>query len=605
MKHLQRTVIAIVAALGVLFVGVAVAQDVSEPEPPPPETCEECEATGGAWFFDECFDPEACGCGWSRKICWRQPNRLRRLLLRSPCLQRRLSCSTPADNTTSTQRPSDLAGVAPRRPVPVMLGQGPGRRGCTAVHGLPPKRLGLRCWHQADRGSCCPAHVNCVVSAMGRMAVARLRSGVHPLGCRFGEEMSMSAKAGRVRVVALAIAVLVVAACGGGADETDTASSDTTGGKDEFDVVLAAVGEPTDRYEDPSLWVCRGSPTDEICTSDLATTVVGADGTAEVVDRPAAVQPDADCFYVYPTVDLRQEPGNATLDDISDMELMVRQQAAQFSSLCRVFAPLYEQATIGTYDLLEPEPADLAAPQFKHAYAQVLDAFRWYMANENDGRPIVLLGHSQGSHHLARLASELFETTPQLADQLVMAALTGAGGFGVNVTKGEAVGGTFNTLPLCSTLEDTGCVVAFNSYNVTSPPQSPGFASAGPEGTETACVNPAELVNGDPVVGESVFDYPEMGFDSLSTDISDLGLGEVTTQYLTYPLAYTAACISAGTETWLQITPADPTDPRPQIPIDNPPMTAIGLGLHLLDYQLLAGDLLALTEAKIDTAKTE
>ncbi len=49
---------------------------------------------------------------------------------------------------------------------------------------------------------------------------------------------------------------------------------------------------------------------------------------------------------------------------------------------------------------------------------------------------------------------------------------------------------------LCSSLEQTGCVIAYTSFNKSSPASAGGFASA-PEGTQAACVNPAELAHGD------------------------------------------------------------------------------------------------------------
>lgn len=405
-----------------------------------------------------------------------------------------------------------------------------------------------------------------------------------------------------LRIIAAAlVAALLLVACGDDARKT-TEPEPTTASNPSRAEVLAAVGEPTGRYDDPALWVCRGVTRDDVCTGGLATTEIARDGTSKVVPRSARRNPPADCFYVYPTVDLRQEPGNATLADTSDAELMVRQQAAPFSSLCRVFAPLYEQATIGTYRLRAPVPPDLTAPELATAYAQVLDAFRWYMANENDGRPIVLLGHSQGSDHLARLVGELFDTTPALADQLVVALLVGAGGFAVNVPDGELTGGTLARIPLCTTRDETGCVVAYNSYAATSPPPGPWWTSGGTDGTRAACVDPAELAHGTTTVTASTFDYPLMGFDGLTTDLSGLDLGAVATRLVTYPSAYDARCVSDGTETWLRIAPAYPDDPRPRIPIDNASMSGLGLGLHLLDYQLLAGDLHELTEAKIDAA---
>ena len=387
---------------------------------------------------------------------------------------------------------------------------------------------------------------------------------------------------------------------------TTSAPSSTPPVENPFDVVRTAVGEPTAHYDDPTWWACRGSADDALCTEDLAITVISADGTAEVVERPAAETPRADCFYVAPTVDGNLEPGNARANPadpavVAAGQSVVRQQAAPFSSLCRVFAPLYQQATFGSYDMRGPEPPDLTAEPFEFAYGQVLDAFRWYMANENDGRPIVLLGHSQGSHHLARLAAELFDTTPELADRLVMAGLIGAGGYGVNVADGNVVGGTFENLALCTGLEETGCVVAYNSYHVDTPPTH-WFAAAPVDGTATACVNPSELVSGATTVTESVFDYPELTAGPLVADLSTIGLGDVTTSFVSYQGAYEATCTSNGDSTWLEITPLDDENAeRPEIPIGEVNMVGIGLGLHGLDFQLFAGDLLALTEAKIAT----
>ena len=59
MSKLRMTVIAAVAALGILFVGTAVAQDDPSSSSPllPYPTQEECEANGGTWEWDFCVDP--------------------------------------------------------------------------------------------------------------------------------------------------------------------------------------------------------------------------------------------------------------------------------------------------------------------------------------------------------------------------------------------------------------------------------------------------------------------------------------------------------------------------------------------------------------------
>ena len=311
------------------------------------------------------------------------------------------------------------------------------------------------------------------------------------------------------------------------------------------------------------------------------------------VDRDRVGPPD-------PLVALDQVPANATLEDTSDMELMVRQQAAQFSQTCRVFAPLYEQATIGTYGLGSGEPPDMTAPEFDTAYEQVLDAFRHYMHNDNEGRPLVLLGHSQGSHHLTRLTSDLFDNDPELRSRLVVAALIGAGGFAVNTAPGSDVGGTFRNVPLCAELEETGCVISYTAFNEASPP-APGAFATPLEGMESACVNPVDLVGASSTTSESIFDYPEMGFSALATDISQIGLGEVGTEFVGYPQAYEAECVTDGPSTWLQVRELDELAQRPAVPIDNELVESSGLGLHLLDYHLLAADLLTIVDAKIDS----
>ena len=43
-----------------------------------------------------------------------------------------------------------------------------------------------------------------------------------------------------------------------------------------------------------------------------------------------------------------------------------------------------------------------------HAYKDVSDAFAYYLENENDGRPIILAGFSQGADMVYRLMEEYF-----------------------------------------------------------------------------------------------------------------------------------------------------------------------------------------------------
>ena len=58
MRHLYRAAITVVAAVGLLLAGTAVAQEPSDNPMLPYPTQEECEANGGVWTWDFCVDPE-------------------------------------------------------------------------------------------------------------------------------------------------------------------------------------------------------------------------------------------------------------------------------------------------------------------------------------------------------------------------------------------------------------------------------------------------------------------------------------------------------------------------------------------------------------------
>lgn len=69
------------------------------------------------------------------------------------------------------------------------------------------------------------------------------------------------------------------------------------------------------------------------------------------------------------------------------------------------------------------------------------------MVEENDGRGVVLLGHSQGAGHLRRLLAEELDDDARLRSLLVSAVLLGTS---VAVPEGELVGGDLQEIPACT-----------------------------------------------------------------------------------------------------------------------------------------------------------
>lgn len=115
---------------------------------------------------------------------------------------------------------------------------------------------------------------------------------------------------------------------------------------------------------------------------------------------------EADVFYVYPTVSgiSFTDNGNSWFADITLPE--VREEAngnQRFNKMLygeyNFYAPYYRQMIFEAYS----QPDDTLAKLAAFAFNDVNDAFQYYMAHDNHGRPFFLMGHSQGSQMLIEL----------------------------------------------------------------------------------------------------------------------------------------------------------------------------------------------------------
>jgi Protein of unknown function (DUF3089) len=135
--------------------------------------------------------------------------------------------------------------------------------------------------------------------------------------------------------------------------------------------------------------------------------------------------------------------------------------------VCRVFAPVYRQGTLTSLVAGTTTAADGAM-----AFADVLDAWKHYIANDNGGRGVLLIGHSghsQGASILTALIKSEIDPNPDLRGRLVSAMLLGTS---LQVPDGKDVGGDFANVPLCHTPHDTGCAITYGSFRSTAPPPS-------------------------------------------------------------------------------------------------------------------------------------
>lgn len=359
------------------------------------------------------------------------------------------------------------------------------------------------------------------------------------------------------------------------------------------------------RYADPGRWICLPGRGD-ICSRDLGAIELFANGSsAPVPPRPPATSSTVDCFYVYPTVGLNLIPGNPDpyYMDRSAIEAATAAQAASFASECRMFVPQYRQATIGAYAL----PEFVRQMYIDVAASDVLAAFDYYLANHNQGRKIVLIGHSQGGEMLIRLLQGRFETSPELRAELLLGILAG---IPVNVPAGQKVGGTFANVPVCTQPGETGCFIAFGSYAEGSDPTTDSRVPT-PAGQERVCVNPATLDDSalSPEARRSGRKLLQATLLMPAADSSGFVRDDAQTKSFTrLSRAYSGACVAA-TNTQMRFfsirEEMAPGDPRQGIVklsknlLDWVTQLLIGdVGLHVLDMQFPMQDMISLVAAR-------
>jgi len=162
---------------------------------------------------------------------------------------------------------------------------------------------------------------------------------------------------------------------------------------------------------------------------------------------------DVDVFYVHPTIYQKGPLWNASLDmkkiNRKVDKYPVRLQASVFNASCRVYAPRYRQAVVGVFHN-QSEDGEKA---LDFAYQDVKRAFEYYLAHENNCRPFIIAGHSQGTHHTRRLLREMIDTT-ELRKQMVAAYVIGF----------TIVDTLYENLKICGSEDQTGCYVTWMSY---------------------------------------------------------------------------------------------------------------------------------------------
>jgi hypothetical protein len=358
---------------------------------------------------------------------------------------------------------------------------------------------------------------------------------------------------------------------------------------------LACAGAAaTARAADPTVWLCNPALASDPCRIGLETTIMNADGSATVENPPVPADPPLDCFYVYPTVSNQLGP-NATKSVDPEEVSIAKYQAARFSQVCHVYAPMYRQLTL----------TSIFAGGFTDegraiAYGDVLDAFKAFLAT-TAGRPFVLIGHSQGTGVLRQLIREEVDPDPALRKRMVSALLLGGN---VTVERNRDRGGDFEHVPLCEEQGEVGCVVAFSTFQDDPPADSIfGRPPTGPDpltgqpardDIEIACVNPITLGANTSAPVTSYVPSEPFALGLIAVGILQVYGGpppSADTTWLQPADRYTARCERIDGAHVLKIAPIGAARHLNAAPDAT-------WGLHLLDVNGVLGDLVDLVAAQ-------
>lgn len=183
----------------------------------------------------------------------------------------------------------------------------------------------------------------------------------------------------------------------------------------------------------------------------------------------------ADVFLICPTVDMKDEWNMPLSDEETKAAFLgaLNMERGIYEDCARLYAPYYRQAAMKVYELegLEREH------YLKTAYADVSAAFSYYLENENNGRPIILAGFSQGADMCYRLMKEFF-AHKELSDRLVAV-------YAIGWPITEEMTKEYPQLKAAKGETDTGVIVSFECEA-----ESVEDTFIMPKGTKALSINP-------------------------------------------------------------------------------------------------------------------
>lgn len=206
---------------------------------------------------------------------------------------------------------------------------------------------------------------------------------------------------------------------------------------------------------------------------------------------PESPDKPVDVFYVYPTAYSREassDPNVCAVDNAGMMKSAQEayaRQAMAFSPSANIYAPYYRQidATFQLGQTAAQQKANIG----REPTVDVQAAFEYYLKNYNQGRPFILVSHSQGAAVAKRLLSGYLKDNPDVYKRMIAAYVVGQ-----SITPEYLAQNPH--LKFATGAADTGVIISWNteapSIEGTNPVTMPGGIAINPitwtTGEETA-----------------------------------------------------------------------------------------------------------------------
>lgn len=173
-------------------------------------------------------------------------------------------------------------------------------------------------------------------------------------------------------------------------------------------------------------------------------------------------------FCIYPTIPKGGGFGaktNPLAFDSNEVRPIVLDMFSQYGKYGKLFVPYYRQANVATFT--NPGNKKNQALALDTALVDVIASFNYFLQNHNNGKKIILLGHSQGSVLLAMMLRFFERTNPSILNNIAFSVLPGFQ-TGPHTAKGKSTAGWFEKYSICQTPEEVNCMMTWQTYRLAN-----------------------------------------------------------------------------------------------------------------------------------------